>query len=163
MKPVDTLTLVDLREHSVWQYAPGGGDEACVRPVKRLPVTTLTGKLVGTQVALANGTSVWALIGNVDASNPRLTAHFMTLSVERGGSWFHLARYHDFDASERGPEQLAAFLDLTVDDVFPISYDLLQHAKGDPKALRGTIQAKPPEVLTRDQIIALAVPQPVRN
>jgi len=122
--------------------------------------TNLTGKLVGMQVVLANGTPVWALMGNVDASNPRLTAHFRTLSVERGGTWFHLARYHDFDANERGPEQLATFLDLAVDDVFPISYDLLPHSKGDPKALRGTIQAKPSEVLTRDQIIALAVPRP---
>ena len=161
MKPVDALTVVDLREHSVWQYTRRGpGDETWVRPVKRLPVTNLTGKLVGTQVVLANGTPVWALMGNVDASNPRLTAHFRTLSVERGGTWFHLARYHDFDANERGPEQLATFLDLAVDDVFPISYDLLPHSKGDPKALRGTIQAKPSEVLTRDQIIALAVPRP---
>jgi len=58
MKPVDTLTLVDLREYPVWQYTRGGGDETWVRPVKRLPVTNLLGKVVGTQVALASGVTV---------------------------------------------------------------------------------------------------------
>ena len=87
----------------------------------------------------------------------------MTISIERGGRWFHLARYHDFDANERGPQQLAAFLDLTIEDVFPISYDLLPHVNGDAKALRGVIQAKPNEVLTREQVIALAVPRPARR
>jgi len=163
MKSVDALTLSDLCEYSVWQYTSGVGDETRVRPVKRLPVANLTGKLVGTQVGLANGTRAWALIGNVDASNPTLTAHFITLSIERGGRWFHLARYHDFDAGERGPEQLSAFLHLPIDEIFPISYDLVPYSKGDPNALRGRILAKPSEVLTRDQIIALAVPRPLRD
>jgi len=158
MKPVDELTVDDLREHSVWQYTSLGDDESYVRPIKRIPVTSLTGKEVGTEVALANGDRVWALIGNVDGTNPRLTSHFLTLSVERDGRWFHLARYHDFDADERGPKQLAAFLDLAVDDVFPISYDLRSYVKGASEALHGTIPAEPAERLTRAEVIALAVP-----
>jgi len=161
MKPVDALTVEDLRQHSIWQYVHGRlGGEITVRPFKARPLSNLTGKLVGTEVSLANGASVWALIGNVDAANLRVTTHFIAISLEREGRWFHLARYHDFDVAERGPQQLAAFLGLRVEDVFPIAYDLLAYAKGDPRALKGSVPVKPDEVLTRDQIIALAVPRP---
>jgi len=158
MKPVDGLTVADLRAHPVWEYTSGGANETYVRPIKRIPVTSLTGKEVGTEVTLANGDRVWALIGNVDSANPRLTTHFLTLSVERDGSWFHLARYHDFDADKRGPIQLAAFLGLAVHDVFPISYDLRSYVKGASAALHSTIPAEPVERLSRAEVIALAVP-----
>src|SRR5262249_37701259 len=122
MKTVDSLSIEDLRRHPVWQYATRErADETSVRPIKRLPASNLTGKVVGVPVVLANGRKVWALIGNVDATNPRLTTHFLTLSVERDGRWFHVARYHDFDYEERAPEKLAAFLGLAVNEVFPIT------------------------------------------
>jgi hypothetical protein len=159
MKTVDSLTAQDLRDHPVWQYvAEEGSDETTVRPVKRIPVGNLTGKVVGVQILLANGDRAWGLLGSVDPSNARLTQHFLTLSVERNGRWFHLARYHDFDRDERGPEQLADFLGLPVTDVFPISYDISACAKGDPSALAGTIPKEPAERLSRAEIIGLAVP-----
>lgn len=159
MKTVDSLTVEDLSAHPVWQYVSNDeSDELSVRPVKRLPVSKLTGKLVGLEVALANGGKVWAVLGNVDADNPRLTQHMLTLSVERDGRWFHAARYHDFDHEQRGPVQLAAFLGLEVEAVFPIAYDLRPYAKGDPRALSGSIEREPAERLTRGEIIAMAVP-----
>jgi len=159
MKTVDALTEEDLRLHAVWQYAHDpSADETSVRPVKRLPVSNLTGKVVGTEVSLANGQKAWALVGNVDATNPRLTQNFLTLSIKRGAEWFHLARYHDFDYDQRGPEKLAGFLGLAVDDIYPISYDLRPYAKGDAAALCGKILKEPAERLTRAEIIAMAVP-----
>jgi len=158
-KKIEELTVADLEAFPVWQYANSDQrGETAVRPVKRTPGKSLTGRFVGTQVRLANGAKVWALIGNVDASNPRLTQHFLTLSVFREGRWFTMARYHDFDANERGPEALAAFLGLRVEDVFPISYDISRCSLGDPAALVGNIAKEPREKLTRAQIIALAVP-----
>jgi hypothetical protein len=133
-------------------------DDTTVRPVKRIPVANLTGKVVGVQAVLANGGRVWALLGNVDSSNPRFTQHFLTVSVERDGRWFHLARYHDYDRDQRGPEELARFLGLALSDVFPLSYDIRQCSKGDPSALMGTITAEPAEKLSRAEIIGLAVP-----
>lgn len=159
VKPVHCLQPEDLRAFPVWQYTSHEGeDETYVRPVKRTPVVSLAGKLVGAQVLLANGERVWALIGNVDPNNSRMTEHFLTLSVERKGEWFGLARYHDFDFAERGPEALAKFLDLTVDSVFPIAYDIRQVVKGDPAALEGNILKEPRERLSRSEIIAMAVP-----
>lgn len=159
MKTVDALTPTDLQQHAIWQYVSNPtGDETMVRPVKRLPVSDLTGKLIGTEVVLANGQKVWALIGNVNATNPRLTEHFLTLSIERDGEWFHVARYHDFDHEQRGPDKLASFLGLPVADIYPVSYDLRAYAKGDPAALCRAIPKEPSEKLTRAEIIGLAVP-----
>ena len=100
----------------------------------------------------------WALIGNIDSRNKRLNQHFVTISIERDGRWFHLARYHDHDYGSRGPEELARFLGRRVDEVFPIAYDVRAFAIGDADALTGVIAKDPLERLTRAQIIALAVP-----
>ena len=134
-KRVDKLTPRDLEEFPVWAYTNSDRpDETVVRPIKRFPVKSLTCRVVGTRVRLHNETEVWALIGNVDASNARLTQHFLTLSVFQSRRWFTLARYHDIDAARRGPKALAAFLKLTVARVFPISYDLSRVCTGDPAA-----------------------------
>lgn len=155
-KTIGSLTVADLQAFPVWEFTNSEGvDETFVRPVKRTPVVSLTGRVVGTQVVLANGKRVWGLIGNVDLKNPRVTEHFLTVSVERNGDWFDLARYHDFDAAERGPEALARFLGLAVDETFPITYDIDQVAKGDDAALRGQIPKTPRERLSRQEIIAM--------
>lgn len=157
-KPVDALTVEDFARHPVWRYAPTVADELRVRAVRTLPVKSLGGKIVGTQVRLANGSEVWAMLGNIDTSNMRLTEHFLTVSVERDGEWFHLARYHDHDFRSRGPSQLARFLRLRREDVFPISFDIRAYVEGKPRGLAGTIPLEPRKKLSRDEVIALAVP-----
>lgn len=158
-KAIESLRVSDLRATPVWEYVNcEGADETAVRAVKRVPVQSLDGRLVGTEVELANGARVWALIGNIDADDPRLTEHFITLSVERNGQWFTLARYHDVDYAENGPEALARFLGLPVGDMFPISYDVRKYVRGDPAALAGKVLKEPREKLSRAEIIALAVP-----
>lgn len=159
VRPVDSLRVEDLQAFPVWQYTGrDAGDETYVRPVRRTPVTSLTGRVVGTQVVLGNGERVWALIGNVDPNNPRMTEHFLTVSVERCGRWFGLARYHDFDFAERGPDALARFLGLPVDAVFPLTYDISHVVKGRAAAIQGQILKEPRERLSRSEIIAMAVP-----
>src|SRR5216117_640796 len=117
LKPIEALTVSDLEAHPVWEYVNNDElGESTVRPVKRMPVRNLTGKEVGTQVRLANGNTVWAIIGNVDNNSPRMTEQFLTISLERNGKWFTLSRYHDFDYSENGPEAVARFLGLDVDE-----------------------------------------------
>jgi hypothetical protein len=159
-KRIEELTADDLAKFPVWQFANEVEKiaDTAVRPIRAIPVKHLTGRLVGTQVRLANGADVWALIGNVDASNPRLTEHFLTLSVYRNGGWFTMARYHDFDSLERGPQALSTFLGIRIEEVFPIFYDISRFSHGESAALVGKIEREPREKLTRAQIIALAVP-----
>jgi hypothetical protein len=155
MKPIESLEMADLEANSVWAYSKCG--ETLVHPVKRLPVKSLAGKLVATQVVLANGKSVWGLIGNVDPENAQSTEHFLTLSLLKDNKWFILSRYHDFDYRENGPESLALFLGLPVNEVFPIAYDISRYVVGDSAVLSGTIPKEPREKLTEGQIIALAL------
>jgi hypothetical protein len=143
----------------VWEYADGtDADSTWVRAVKSVPVESLIGKVVGQRVRLANGELMWALIGNLDAHDSGLNEHFVTLSIESGGKWFHLARYHDHDSARRGPEALSHFLSLKVDDVFPIYFDVREYVKGSGEALTGTVERVPRNRLSRADLIALSVP-----
>jgi hypothetical protein len=80
-------SVKDIEANSVWEFAGDeeGSDDTWVRPVEKLPVKDLNRRLVATRVGFANGGSAWALIGNIDTSNPRSTEHFVTLSIEREG------------------------------------------------------------------------------
>jgi hypothetical protein len=159
LRPISALSVGDLARHPVWTYSHADDQgEPSVRPILRLPVPSLSGKVVGTKVHLASGAEVWALIGNIDSRNKRLNQHFVTISIEHEGRWFHLARYHDHDYVARGPAELARFLGRAVDDIFPMAYDIRPFAVGDSDALMGVIGKEPLERLSRAQIIALAVP-----
>jgi hypothetical protein len=158
IKPVESLTVADLKAHPVWGYLNDDEiGETFVGPVKEIPVKSLDNSIVGTQVRLANGLQVWAIIGNVDVTNLRGTQHFLALSIERGGKWFFLARYHDHDFVVQGPEALARFLDLGVDDVFPISVDVRRYAQGNPAALAFNVSKEPRERLTDAELLAMSV------
>jgi hypothetical protein len=133
------------------------GGETIVEPAGPVPLPSLVGVVIGTPVELAGGSRSWAVIGNVDAGNPRRTEQFIAVSIEREGRWFSLARYHDFDYDSRGPQALADFLGLSMDDVFPISYDLTAYAIGSPESLAGTIPREPRVRLSRTALSQLAV------
>jgi|SRR5665213_1795131 len=156
IKPAESLTVDDFRVHPVWEYLNDDEiGETMTRPVERLPVETLENRLVGTQFRLANGSEVWGLLGNFDVTNPRANQHFPTLSIERSGEWFHLANYHHFDFKSHGPEALARFLGLGVDDVFPITVDVRRYVRGDPVALTAIVLKEPQERLTQEELFAL--------
>jgi hypothetical protein len=112
---------------------------------------------LGTEVQLADGTALWALLGNVDPDDPRAMRHFLTLSLWIGGAWFHLARYHDVTYEEHGPSALAAALGRPVASIFPIAYDVRELALGDRHALAGQVLATPMERLSRAELIEWAV------
>lgn len=158
-KSVDNLKEYDVSQHSVWRFLNDDSiGELVVSPVKRLPVKDLSGKLVFTRVHLANGEEIYAMFGNVDVENPELSKHFMTISFLKNNVWFHLARYHDHDYSSRGPSELADFLELKEFDIFPIEYDITFAVKQSSEILSGKYFPKPEKLLTRAEIIALAVP-----
>ena len=156
IKPAESLTVADFEAHPVWEYLNDDEiGETMTRPVEKLPVESLDNRLVGAQVRLASGPLVWAFIGNFDVTHPRATQHFLTLSIERGGTWFHLARYFDFDFTNRSPDALARLLGLGVDDVFPITVDVRRYVRGDPAALTVTVLKEPRERLTQEELMAL--------
>ncbi len=157
---VTSLRPDDLKEHPIWRFVDDDEpDEAYVLPARARRVTRLAGKIVGTEVTLADGSRRWALLSNVDPDNPELTEHFITLSLFVARRWFHLARYHDIDVSRRGPRVLAAALRRPIGKVFPICYDLRPYVRNAPPWLEGVIRRSPRQRLARAQVIALAVPK----
>jgi hypothetical protein len=159
-KPVSDLTPTDVEAHAVWECVPESDDrdQTWVRPVRRLPVRDLSGRIVGTRLRLQSGKAALGFLGNVSLEDLRRTQHFLTLTVlAEDGRQFHLARYHDVDRAERGPSALGDFLGIPVADVFPIAYDISDAARGLPAVVKGTVPAEPSERLSEDQLIDLAV------
>jgi hypothetical protein len=157
IKPVESLTVSDFQAHPLWEFLYDDEiGETMVRPVEKLPVESLEDEILGLDVRLGNGSWVWGSVGNFDVTDPRSTQHFLTLSIERNGEWFHLARYHDVGFPDEGPEALARFLGLHVDDVFPITVDVRPYVRGDPKALTAIVLKEPQEKLTRSELIELS-------
>jgi hypothetical protein len=155
-KAAEKLTVEDIAKYSVWRFVNNDAlGETLVTPVKKLPATDISGKLVGTAVRLANGAMVWAILGNISPRHKQKTQHFITISVERDGSWFHLARYFDPLRDQYGPMSLANFLGLSIDEVFPIAYDIRGVAEGPADVLSGSIAAEPAERLDDDQRMTL--------
>ena len=159
-RAIKSLRVEDLQIYAVWEFVSehDGHNETWVKPVETLPVRHLNGRLAATPLEFADGSSAWALLGNIDTSNPKTTEHFVTISVERDGSWLHLARYFDHDYVERRPAALATFLRSKVDDIFPIRFDLRHLAIGDAGSLIGEVPKEPKERLARDQLLRLVVP-----
>ncbi len=155
MKPIETLTLEDCIKNPVWEYAEKG--ETLVSPVIDLPVDSLDNRIIGTQFKLANHKLIWGTLSNFSLSNYKSNANFLLLSVIKSGNWFHLARYFDVDYDERGPEQLAAFLQLDVKFVFPIKYDLSNCVIVGNEIAKGEIQAEPNEELSTEELISLSL------
>ena len=99
------------------------------------------------------------MLGNVKVNNPDLTKHLLTVSICMDRRWFHLARYHDSEYRLFGPKALGEFLGLSIDDVFPIRYDISAHCIGHRDSLVNLIEKSPAVRLSRTEIIRLAVPR----
>lgn len=162
MKPADQFSPSDFVTHRVWEFAVDAEadlpDETYMRPVEQLPVHSLAGRVVGVNLELANGERVFGALANIDLASPLRTEHFLTVTIFRpSGERFDLARYHDVDYSRHGAAALAAFLELPVESVFPMRYDITDVAVGRPECLRRSIAALPAERLSEEALIKLAV------
>ena len=158
-RPIDSLRPADLVTHPVWEFVSNDEpDETNVNPIAELPIDSLENRIVGAEVQLANGTLVWALLGNINVNDARRTRHFLTMSLFVRDEWFYLARYHDVDHEERGPAQLAKALGLGIEDTFPIWYNIGSWVVATvPDSVLGKVDAEPLERLSRIELINLAL------
>lgn len=161
MKPVDQLSPADFTEHPVWEFADDLekelANETHMRPVVKLPVTSLAGRVVGAHLTLPNGQQLFGVLGNIDLDDPVSTEHFLSVSVFHKGARFDLARYHDVDYVRRDAMALAVFIGLAVDSVFPIGYDITCVAVGHSDCLRRSIPAVPMSRLSEEDLNGLAL------
>lgn len=134
-----------------------GQADPLVTPVKELPAESMINRLAGTKLRLADGTELWAILGNISPENPVATKHFLTVAIYRKGKWFDLARYHDVDFARRGAAALAGFLNKRISEIFPISFDLTPLVLGKREALAGQIDHDPSARLSTDDLIRLSL------
>ena len=159
MKAIDKLSQADLEKYRIWRFKSIRGDFE-ITPVKKLPSPDLRNKVASMPLKFADGTLCWGIVGNFDAENQQANQHFITLSLLHNGTWFHLARYFDFDYAVRGPEALASAFAKPIDRVFPISGSLEGLVVARPENLHFSVAAKPSVILSLDQLMELAVPKP---
>lgn len=160
MKRLPDLSIRDLEKNPVWEFVheeETDGAAISARPVMESPISHAQNRFIGTIVTLNNGSRYWATLGNIDLNNCKSTHHFLLISFVREGKWFNLARYHDFDYATRGPQGLADFLGLSIENVFPISYDISALAVGLPEVVAGRIPVETTEKLLQTELIALAL------
>lgn len=154
-----SLQPSDLAKYPIWEFIiDNEADDVSVFPVTQLPVVKMTGRIAGTRVRLANGQWVWSTILNFDVNSPEKNEHLLQLRLERHEKWFDLARYWDLDYHANGPDALSQFLELSKDEIFPITYDLTPYVVRDRAPLVGKVPMEPRERLPDQQIIRLALP-----
>lgn len=156
--PLSALRVSDIERCPVWEMVDDAhASDVFVKPVDQLPANVMKGRLVGTQIALADGSKLWALLGNIAPNDAVSCKHFMTVSVHNNGKWFDLARYHDVDFARRDAAALAQFLGKPVSDVFPITYDISNAVAGSPDVLVGRIEKSPDVRLSDKELIELSL------
>ncbi|MHB1457633.1 MAG: hypothetical protein ACYC0V_12035 [Armatimonadota bacterium] len=160
-RPIPEIPIDELLQYGVWtfdmdeeSYTPEQ-DESWVVPVTHLPIDDFNNCIVVTNLRLANNQTVTGMMDNIDLDSIEKTEVFIGVSIAKDGEWFHLARYFDVEYDRYGPERLAEFLGLSIDEVFPVSYDIGSLAVGAERVLKRSIPAKPERRLTEEEIMAL--------
>jgi hypothetical protein len=142
-RPIDDVTNRELISFPVWEFALDQEetlDETAIRPVLELPISQGEGILFCTRVRLASGETRWAMLGNLDPQDADQTARYLTISFLKEEERFHLARPIDFHYETHGPRALCDFLEMQLEDVFPIRYDVHSVCRGDLAAVTGEIR-----------------------
>ncbi|KQU73430.1 MULTISPECIES: hypothetical protein [unclassified Rhizobacter] len=157
---LDRLTLAQVAQHPLWKFVPAPKPDrvAWVAPDAACRPATLKNRVVATELQLADGTRLGALLENIDVDLPEFTRHWLVVHLRVDARWWRLARYHDADAAKRSPQVLAERLRKPVNAVFPMRYDVSAVCATDSLALAGVIEAEPPVRLKRAEIIRMAVP-----
>ena len=74
-RPLRRVPVAELLRVGVWQFASESPQhaETSVQPVRVVPVESLTWRIAALSVRLADGTSMAAILGNIDLQNvPRI-------------------------------------------------------------------------------------------
>ncbi len=143
-RPVKSLRPSDAESFSVWRFIQfemlsENIDETFILPVTPVPVTTLNNCIVLTKVKFANGDEFYAIIGNIYIESEKKTNILIFISIFNDVVWVDLSRSIDPDYNENGPIALARKLNLPVDSIFPIHYDLRPFVVFQENALVGEI------------------------
>ena len=154
-KPCDELTISDLKRNPVWQFDlhnewRSGRDETWVKPVKRLPVSDLSNRVIGTEAWTVCGKPLFFVMGNIFLDDPKKTEQSLWMKALKGHSErFFLQLSRSSGAKSNAAEVFAGMLGLEVHEVFPIEYDISALAIGLESVTKGRISKERVEKVIR--------------
>ena len=158
--PLDELSPNELGHIWLWEYVPSKDGRLWVKPIKTNKTKKFSGRIAGCEVTLADGTGNSAFIEGIDIETPEFSRHNreLILWIPKLG-WFRLAQY--FDSNEikaiRGDEVLCDALGKSLDEVFPISFDLRDRSSIDSHCLTGTFEHNPSWGLSGAEVMQILV------
>jgi hypothetical protein len=163
-KPADKLTQSDWKKYPIWTFDLGnegkpGRDETWMVPVKELPVTDLGNCGCQANASLACGRLVTAVLRGISlkddpkegvlwenfarlrsAANRQKPAKELRYSIWVKENWWiwHKESFLSLgDFKSHTPADLAKTLDLSVEEIFPITYDISVYAIGPDTITKG--------------------------
>lgn len=137
--------ISDFEMHPVWREKPLGK----YIPETTLPVDDLSDCLIGANVVLSNGAEIFSILSNICNNSPLVTSLTIQIIVFKENEMFYLDRGRKL---LRPAESLANFLELDVNDVFPIRYDVTKYSTGDPNSLIGEIWSDLPPISEEERM-----------
>jgi hypothetical protein len=152
------LTVADVTNYPIWRFTNANPDDDHeIETVNEHSFRNLSGLIIASEVEFGDSSKHLALHQNVSLGGQKVNDHFLSLTVNRDGDWFPLARYHDVSIEKYGPRHLADFMGKAVSDVFPIKYDLREVLNSDSARLVGFVRETPLSPLTDDELISLSL------
>ena len=130
----------DFEKHPIWIER----DLGTYTPALDLPVDDLESGYVGCNLLLANGSMIRGVISGIYLNDPELTEVTSTLTLIKNGEMFG---YRKGLLEPYRSSMIQEFLSLSLNEIFPIRYDISEIAIGHPDAVRGVINAAYPEQL----------------
>jgi hypothetical protein len=138
MKAVTEISTTDLAEHPIWEYCDSTNEDGyALVPLTDLPVDSLDQRIVGTRVTLGNGTMLWAVLSGGDLSLPTFVEEDSGLILYVDDERVSLGSAWERELPGYGAGDLCRKLGLTMEEVFPITFDVSHLVTGDRPALRG--------------------------
>jgi hypothetical protein len=137
-RPLEEISFQELLDVGVWEYDldeedyTDEQDETWLRPTLEVPVDDSFFGVFAVPVRLGNGQQIPAVLHCIDLREPTKDNTAAGLTVEKD----EIRCCDEFDV-------MAQFLGLSMDDVFPITYDLSAYAIGHSEAVRGVINRPP--------------------
>lgn len=158
-KPLKEITPADLDEYKVWQYSPSKDGNTWLKPITSRKISKFSNKLVASQVKLANGSKLYALISGVDPETPIFSKHNRQLILYVNNEWFELAKYYASTDVKKicGEDVLSKKLNMEIKDIFPIYFDVKDVTDVNSECLTGFFEVSPAWGLARGEIMEILV------
>ncbi|EDM26845.1 hypothetical protein LNTAR_06354 [Lentisphaera araneosa HTCC2155] len=152
-KHFNKLKPSDFEKFPVWEFLKNGCD---LTPLKKSPYNNRENRVFGTNVTLSCGITIKTMILNFDVCNTAYNKHMISIYFEVNNKWIELHRYFDAEYEENDALELSKKMNMDIDDIFPIKYDLSTLVEGNHD-FNGTIQKKIEHQLSLDELMEYTI------